>query len=451
MANEIFNYSVYPSVVPADTESEITVCSNCGTFGFFDDVTYDVKIIPREESDVPKDDVMSLDGWDNNRKIYQIKPQNGKLIIKHYFSGEQEWVIRISSREYAKHQNPMYEKYKPHWNGLIHAPERGVALSIYSLMPDLYKRRPAKGDFHMHTIASDGSETPQRTAANYRKEGYDVIAMTEHNAFNSSAEVKDKLSFMENYELICGEEVHNGYIGHLHIVNIGGSYSVNEIWLNDRERIMREVDELSKTVEIPSGIDKREYLYRLWTYREIKKSGGYAIYPHPYWNVRDHYHVETSMSKAILKNGLCDAYEVIGGCSPQENNIQVALYYDLVSQGIKLPVVGSSDSHSSMPGASHFAQIYTIVFGRENVIESISDGYSVAVEAWKGENIRIYGDFRLVKYAHFLINNYFARRAPLCASSGMYIDRYLSGSDDKDMIIESENRIAEFTKNFFGY
>ena len=450
MANEIFNYSVYPSVVPADTESEITVCSGSGIFGFFDDVIYDVKIIPKEESDVPKDNVMSLDGWDNNRKIYRVRPKDGKIKIKHYFSGEQEWAIRISSREYKLHLNPMYEKNSPHWDSLIHAPEGGAALSVYSLLPDLYGRRPAKGDFHIHTTGSDGSETPQRTAANYRKEGYDVIAMTEHNAFNSSAEVKKKLSFIKNFELICGEEVHNGYLGHLHIVNIGGRYSVNEIWLNEPKRIEKEAEELSKTVEVPDGIDTREYLYRLWTYREIKKSGGYAIYPHPYWGVKDHYPVETSMSMAILKYGLCDAFEVLGGCTPKENNIQLALYYELVSQGLKFPIVGSSDSHSSMPGASHFAQIYTIVFGKGDVIRSINDGYSVAVDAWKGESVRIYGSFRLVKYAHFLINNYFARRAPLCASSGLYIDRYLSGADDKELIIAAEERISEFSDKFFG-
>lgn len=449
MANEIFNYLVYPSVVPSGKESRVTIESVCGTFGFYDDVVYDIVIVPKEESDVPKDAVMSLDGWDNNRMVYHIRPENGKLKITHRFDGEQEWAIRISSSNYETHLNPMYAKNSPHWDSLIHRPEAGVAVSVYSLAPDLYARRAKKGDFHIHTTVSDGSETPERTAANYRKEGYDVIAMTEHNAFNSSAEVCKKLSFMENYELICGEEVHNGYLGHLHIVNIGSNYSVNEIYLKEPERVAHEVSELSEKTRVPDDVDSKEYLYRLWTYNEIKKSGGYAIYPHPYWGVKDHYHVETSMSKAVMKNGLCDAFELLGGCTPAENNLQLALYYEMVAQGHKLPVVASSDSHSSMPGSPHFGQIYTIVFDKDDVIRSVDNGYSVAVEALHGESVRVYGQLRLVKYAHFLIKNYFSRRAPLCAASGLFVERYLLGEDDKSMIIAVEDRIAKFTERFF--
>ena len=92
-------------------------------------------------------------------------------------------------------------------------------------------------------MISDGTESPERTAANYRKAGFDVIAMTEHNIYYSSKDVEKKLDFMKNYKIMCGEEVHNGYGGLIHMVNIGSRYSVNEIYINEPGRVKKEVEE----------------------------------------------------------------------------------------------------------------------------------------------------------------------------------------------------------------
>lgn len=427
MANEIFNFNVIPSVVPADEESEIVIESRSGIFKFYDGVEYDVKFIPTEQSDVPMNEEMSLFGWDQNRKTYCVKAENGRLKLKHKFFGEQKWRINITSAEI------------------------GITVSIYSLLPDLYGKNVKKGDFHIHTMISDGTESPERTAANYRKAGFDVIAMTEHNIYYSSKDVEKKLDFMKNYKIMCGEEVHNGYGGLIHMVNIGSRYSVNEIYINEPGRVKKEVEELKKSVKVPDGLDEREYLYRVWTYNEIKKSGGYAIYPHPFWTVGEHYNVETKMSRAILQNGLCDAFELMGGCTPYENNLQHALYEEMLRGDVNIPIVGSSDSHSSMPGVEWFNETFTILFAHgDDVLGAIDSGYSVVVEAVKNEHTRIFGDFRMMKYAQFLLENYFARRDELCKASGLFVERYLEGDDCKDIIISCEDRIEKLEKEFFG-
>ena len=427
MANEIFNFNVIPSVVPADEESEIVIESRSGIFKFYDGVEYDVKFIPTEQSDVPMNEEMSLFGWDQNRKTYCVKAENGRLKLKHKFFGEQKWRINITSAEI------------------------GITVSIYSLLPDLYGKNVKKGDFHIHTMISDGTESPERTAANYRKAGFDVIAMTEHNIYYSSKDVEKKLDFMKNYKIMCGEEVHNGYGGLIHMVNIGSRYSVNEIYINEPGRVKKEVEELKKSVKVPDGLDEREYLYRVWTYNEIKKSGGYAIYPHPFWTVGEHYNVETKMSRAILQNGLCDAFELMGGCTPYENNLQHALYEEMLRGGVNIPIVGSSDSHSSMPGVEWFNETFTILFAHgDDVLGAIDSGYSVVVEAVKNEHTRIFGDFRMMKYAQFLLENYFARRDELCKASGLFVERYLEGDDCKYIIISCEDRIEKLEKEFFG-
>ena len=453
-SNEIYNFTVSPSVIKADTDSTVIIESQSGTFRFFDGMEYDVIFIPTEKSDVPSDEEMSLSGWDKNRVVHTFKAKDGKLTLTHKFLGEQEWRINISSTEerydqYEKDNNVAFSRGR--WK-YIAAVKKGVTLSVYSLYPDLYERNVKKCDFHIHTNFSDGTESPERTAANYRKRGFDIISITDHNIYNASAEVAKKLDFMHNFKIIPGEEVHNGYARQLHIVNVGSKYSVNDIFLDEPERVKAEVEALKGEVEVPEGVDEREYLYRVWTYREIKKSGGYAIYPHPFWTWKEHYHVETDMSEAVMKNGLCDAFELLGGCSVKENNLQIALYYSLQKDGLKMPIVGSSDSHTTMPGAQWFDEDSTVLFEKDgDTIGAIDGGYSVAVESVQGEEIRVFGDFRLMKYTHFLIKNYFARRAEICNASGIFVERYLLGDAGcRDIICACEDRIKKFENEFFG-
>lgn len=442
-------FSVVPSVVEADKESEIIVRSLDGTFRFYDDITYEVKFIPADESDIPMDWEISLTGYEKARKVYQVKPIDGELRLKYFFSGEQEWRIHISCREYEKYQNPLYRKYVPHWNPLIEAPAAGINLAVYSLNEDLYCRRALAGDLHVHTIASDGSESAGLVAAGYRKAGKDFIAVTDHNVFRCSEEAQETFSFMENFRILHGEEVHNGYIGFFHMVNIGGDYSVNEIYLNEPERVEREVEELKGNVDVPEGVDEREYLHRYWLYREIKKSGGYGIFAHPFWFI-GHRHTSTAMSKAIVKNGLCDAMEVLGGCTPKGNNQQLALYHDLLAEGYRVPVVGVNDSHTVLAG-EHLKHS-TVVFAENGgITEAISKGYSVAAESLPGESVRVYGSLRLVYYTHFLLENYFPVHQELCSVSGIFMEEYLHGnSEAKERILAAEKRVKDHETAFFG-
>lgn len=233
------------------------------------------------------------------------------------------------------------------------------------------------------------------------------------------------------------------------MVNIGGNYSVNEIYLNDPERVRREAAELEGTVPVPGGLDKNEYLNRVWLYREIKKSGGYAIFPHPYWNI-GYSHTPTKMSRAVIKNGLCDAFEVMGGCSPKENNLQVALYNELTAEGCDIPIVASTDSHTV--SEHKHTQYATVVFaGDDGVLGAVSEKYSVAVEKLVNENARVWGALRLASYTHFLLENYFPVHDDLCNVSGTLMCGYIKGDESlREDILRAEERIKKFKKEFFG-
>ncbi len=118
------------------------------------------------------------------------------------------------------------------------------------------------------------------------------------------------------------------------MVSLGGKYCISDIYINEPERVKAEVEELAKTTAVPDGLDKNEYLNRVWLYNEIKKSGGYAIFPHPFWRVCFAHHTQTSMVQAIFDNHLCDAFEILNAdCGPECNNSQAMLYFDLCKKG----------------------------------------------------------------------------------------------------------------------
>ncbi len=450
MKAELTRFHVFPSVVPAGKETELSITSNCGYLAFFDDITYDVQVIPTDESDIGDDDSLSLFGLDAMRKTLHIKPQNGVLKIKYFFSGEQQWNIHISTKEYEKHEKQILKDASPFWDSARARPAQGVILSVYSLEEDLYQRRALRGDLHVHTNESDGADDPVLTAVMYRRAGYDFIAITDHAVYDVGAIARKAIDCKTDYKVMAAEEIHNAYNGQIHMICIGAKRSISDLLMHAPKQVEAEVRELEKTVTVPDGVPKKEYLYRLWVYNRAKAEGGLVIYPHPYWNLKKcRWQVGPKLAMAILENGLCDAFEIMGGGNAAENNLQTALYYEAVSRGVKLPVVCGTDTHSAFGDAIRGS---TYVFTENDHIEAaVLEGYCVAAEHLPGEAIRLYGPYRLVRYARFLADCYFPVHTDLCAAAGQVMLDYAMGESSLKPLVESlETRVIDFEHKFFG-
>ncbi len=444
---------VYPSVVKANCETEITIASFDGLMLFYDDVEYKIQFVPMEEFDTELDPELRLHCEDNGRKTICVKPQNGVIRVKYFFIGEQEWTIRIWTDDYQAHFNDTATKWG--WNWINKVPERGRRAVLYSVKEDLYERRPYKCDFHAHTNRSDGAQPPAVAAACYRRRGYDVLALTDHGIYNTASEIKDSYdAFKTSFELMTAEEVHNGYNGYFHMVSLGGSYGVSRIFREEPERVKAEVAELEKTVTVPEGLDKNEYLQRVWMYREIKKSGGLAIHVHPCWRTGDTYHCQTAMNRAIFENGLCDAFEVIGDNKTYDNNLQSMLFFEERAKGGKFAFIGATDCHDMFDEKGTFGRASTIVFADEKgILPAIYDDYSVAVESNYGEGPRVYGEYRMIKYAQFLLRHYYPIRDSICFSQGdMMLEYFTGGAREElaELITKSESRLGKYDKEFFN-
>lgn len=427
MRNENRFFTVFPSVVRAREETEITITSIHEKITFNDGV-YNIKVVPKEKRDLPR--AASLRIIENDYNIVTSTAKNNEITFRYLFRHEQEYRIILMNGS-----SVMYN------------------FAVYALEDDLFGTMAFRGDLHMHTTHSDGMGSIAQLVSAYRENGMDFICITDHHKHHPST---DAIKMFEGADtgitIFPGEEVHNCSMGYIHIVNFGGKYSVNEVLESDYDNLFAQIQKEAQNTDLPDGIDAVDFLLRKWICDEIRKSGGKAIFPHPYWTICDEYHVETDFSLYTLKQGIYDIYELFGGCTVNENQLQEALWYELRAQGVNLPIVGSTDTHDYLRGTSLYGLYSTLVFARssEDITDAIMNGYSVAVETIEGETPRIAGNFRLLKYAVYLMENFYPVYETYTRDLGPLMRRYAEAGDCKEAIASVNERAQEYRMRFFN-
>lgn len=446
MKKELHYYDIFPKVFMVKEPAAITIKPLGAHVAF----SGEYKVL-----------VMSMaHGWyksypeRDNQAFYELTPEaDGCLHLTCEFPEESEYMLRIFKGE-----------------------QKLVDLSVYALAEDMRGRYPFRGDLHMHTCRSDGQQAPAIVAANYRRSGYDFMVVSDHRRYYPSLEAIEAYQDVPHeMNLVYGEEIHLPG-NDIHTVNFGGSYSVNGL-LEDsdqnkesdrravidnpppvinEEEYRAQVNALAEKLNIPEGIEKFTYASCVWIFEHIRKGGGLAIYAHPYWKAHGPYHVPESLNKYMTETHPFDAYEVLGGENYfQHNGLQTIQYYEDRAKGIDYPIVGSTDSHNSIPEDNRNALICsTFVFAPENertaLIASIKEKYSVAVDSISTE-YRLVGDQRLVKYVRFLLDDFTPLHDELCYEEGRLMKAYVTGDETaKDGLTFIYGRMKKLYEKYFA-
>lgn len=324
------------------------------------------------------------------------------------------------------------------------------AEEVYAVKADLFGMQVFKGDTHLHSCRSDGQGTPFEVAVNYRKAGFDFIALTDHHMMHPSVEAKEAVEKLtDQFTVIRAEEVHNRGMGYFHIVNLGGSFSVNDYIEEDHDRAGREVEQLKQQMEFPADTDPGACAWRKYIADKIHEGGGLAVMAHPFWIYGDEYHVQTEDLVYSWQNGHFDALEVLAGNPQDGDNLTTALWADLRSTGIRIPVVGCSDSHSFTKVDTLFNVHFTIAFAkdREGILPAIKNEMSVAVGRRTDTDYFVFGSFRLVKYTRFLMDHYYPGYQKLTELHS----RVLAADTDRTSALKNtEQQILAYKAKFFG-
>ena len=428
LSQEMEYYDIYPKVFLTNRETEITIRPLGWHAGFDANKEYIIRICPLTEGEGKAEKI---------RCEYNVKPDSdGCLRFKHTSAWETEIFVKIAFAD---------------------SKDEIARLAVYALDHDMAGKYPFVGDLHMHTRRSDGRQAPAIVCANYRKAGYDFFAITDHNRYYPSLEAQNAYKDVPiDFNIVEGEEVH--LPGNpVHIINFGGDYSVNGVVqetpqykekgesIADRaiianppktltlEEYNTEVNEIINELDIPDHINKFVYASCVWAFRHIKKGNGLSVFCHPYWVISDSYQIAECFTDYMLDTMPCDAFEVLGGELYYEHNgFQTATYYKHIAKGQKIPVVGSSDSHNSMPQPSAYIGS-TLVFAPSNdkkeIINAVKTFYNVTIDRASDQR-RLVGDFRFVKYGNFLMKYYFPVHDEYCFEEGRAMKAYVTGSDD---------------------
>lgn len=459
MKNELHYYDVFPKVFPTGKEIEITI-KPLGIHAELIKNTedFDLYVLGLEDGQTKY--------WPErgNNKTAEYEINDGNVIkFKHTFPTEQQYFLRFVEKESGK---------------------RVLQLNVYALAEDLCGRYPFVGDLHMHTCRSDGKQDPVIVSANYRKHGYDFMVISDHSRYYPSLDAINAYKDVPiEFNIVPGEEVHmpdgNGVINDIHIVNFGGNYSVNALIASEdhcvevgpaKERrtfngadcpdVMTEeeyyetIKEFAKTLDVPEGIEKNTYASCVWIFNHIKKAGGLGIFCHPYW-ISNVFQIPETFMDYMLETAPFDAFEVLGGENYYEHNgFQTHKYYEMRAKGYDFPIVGSTDSHSSVNNVNAYVAS-TMVFSplneKDALIDSIKSKYSIAIDGISKE-FRLVGDLRLAKYACFLLKEFFPLHDDLCYEEGRAMKDYVCGVEGAKETLEFiSGRMKKQREKYFAF
>ncbi len=195
-----------------------------------------------------------------------------------------------------------------------------------------------KAALHVHTTTSDGDVDVATRLGQYRKAGYDVVAITDHWKTNDLSGYSD-----DQFLAISGMEAHpqtgTGAPAH-HFVCLNLPHPFT----------------LARDLKAQALID------------QVKAAGGTPIYAHPFWTA----HTLDEMREVSGYIGM-EVYNAV--CDLHNNKGYSTVHWDqMLNKGFKLVGVVTDDVHKSHEINQGWTMIKTRSFDVAGILEALSQG-----------------------------------------------------------------------------
>jgi 3',5'-nucleoside bisphosphate phosphatase len=218
-------------------------------------------------------------------------------------------------------------------------------------IPDIPGYLTLKGDFHMHTVYSDGLVWPTVRIDEAVNEGIDIIAATDHleyrphlkdipSDYNRSYDIEKPYAEKRNILLVKGAEITRSMPpGHFNALFITNADSLNK-------------EDFKEAVQ------------------EAKKQGGFIMWNHPGWKAQQPDTIQWfEIHTWLLENGLMNGIEIYNDREYYRPVFDWALKK-------KLTIFSNSDSHGPTGAAYDLVNSHrpvTLVFAKERTLESVKE------------------------------------------------------------------------------
>lgn len=234
-----------------------------------------------------------------------------------------------------------------------------------------------KANLHTHSTVSDGELSVKQRVQQYRKEGYDILALTDHEATSDVAGMSD-----ENYLVISGIETHPicpQMKDIYHLIGLDVPFGF----------------EFSENADAQSRIDK------------VKKIGGEVIFAHPYW-------CGMNINHLMSLNGYI-AIEVYNAtCSKRGKAFSSVCWDDLGEAGRIVGGVAVDDVHEGRDLFMGWTMIKAEELTVKAVMQALRTGCYYSTTGPVIEDFRIEDGKALVKCSpaaevHFMVKRCYGR------------------------------------------
>ncbi|MAZ28236.1 MAG: phosphotransferase [Cytophagaceae bacterium] len=231
-----------------------------------------------------------------------------------------------------------------------------------------------KGDFHMHTVFSDGHVWPTFRVREAENDGLDIIALTEHTGNSRVSHdydvdhdvIKKDISYdiaktqPKNQVLIIkGAEISPGV----------PPFHNNAIFIQKADDIPIDYLEMGDKYVMKKNATREELMA---PFLEVKRQGGFVFYNHPMhlrqfynWEKAENKDVFTDFHKELLEMGILGGVEVVNGGRYNSMAHRIAEKY-------RLTMFADSDAHHDI-GFKDSHRPMTLVFAKSKTEEAVKD------------------------------------------------------------------------------
>ncbi|WP_236252857.1 Sb-PDE family phosphodiesterase [Echinicola sp. 20G] len=235
-------------------------------------------------------------------------------------------------------------------------------------IPDIPGFYTLKGDFHMHTVFSDGHVWPTFRVNEALRDGMDVIAITEHMDYEGFPEEIER-DYNKSYEIALEAASKKGLmvIRGVEISPRVPPYHHNAIFLEDANSFpMGYMENTHKQFVMKDSLTREQLMA---PFLEAKKQDAFVSYNHPsfkWWDKKDTL-LFTDFHHELLEKGILKGVEVVN--SGRYNIIahRMAMKYNLT-------LLCNTDEHYDMyPRYADTHRPMTLVFAKEKSIAGIKE------------------------------------------------------------------------------
>jgi hypothetical protein len=230
-----------------------------------------------------------------------------------------------------------------------------------------------KANLHVHTTISDGALTPEQAKEAYKKQGYSILAYTDHEILVPHNDLTDEgFLAITSYEAHINERIDNSafpFIRTYHLnfyakdkdATISPCFNVGAIWL--KHSLDYVTDEMRK-VEYPL-VYSTDCINDMIA--KANNSGFLVCYNHPVWSLqsREDYVDLKGLWGVEVYNTECALAGYIDTEQP---------FTDLLRKGNAILPIASDDAHSLRSAFGGFTMIEAERLDYSSVLKSMEEG-----------------------------------------------------------------------------